>query len=140
MTGRQVALDPVLTSEKPVHRPVQLLPGGIFDAEFLAEGVGERFGSQATGGGQLGAGIEDPGEDHGGGQRPFAGAPPVEELLEAEATGGAEDSGDMAVGPGAEDGEGVGEGGERDAALEQGSGGRRRGGRATWRGWRECVS
>ena len=37
----------------------------------------------------------------------------------ADPSGGSQDGGDVAVGPGAEDGEGVSEGGERDAALEQ---------------------
>ena len=45
--------------------------------------------------------------------------PAVQELHEAEVAGGSQHGGDMAVGPGAEDGEGVAEGGQRDAALEQ---------------------
>ena len=114
-----MALDPVLAPEQLVHGAVELILLCVLDAEFLAERVGERFGSETTGGGQLGAGLQDPGEDHGGRQRPLAGASPVEELLEAQATGGAEDGGDVAVGPGAEDGDGVRMQRESDTALEQ---------------------
>ena len=64
-------------------------------------------------------GIQDAGEDHGGGQGPVAGAAAVQELLEAEAAGTSQRGGDVAVGPGADDGERVAEAGERDAALEQ---------------------
>ena len=102
-----MALYAILAPEQAVHGAVELVLPGVLDAEFLAERVGERLGSQAMGGGQLGAGIQDPGEDHGGGQRPLAGASPVEELLEAQAASDAEYGGNVAVGSEAEDGEGL---------------------------------
>ena len=98
--GREMALDPVLTPEQPVHGTVELILTCVLDAEFLAERVGERLGSETTGGGQLGAGFQDPGEDHGGRQRPLAGASLVEELLEAQTAGGAEDGGRRGRGAG----------------------------------------
>ena len=117
--GRQVALDAGLALEQPVHGAVELVLAGVLDAEFLAQRVGQGLAGQGAGGGQLGAGIQDAGEDHGGGQGPVARGAAVQELLEAEAAGGSQHGGGVAVGPGAEDGEGVAEGGQRHPALEQ---------------------
>ena len=115
----QLALDAILASEDPVHGVVEFVLGGVFDAHLLPEGVGERLVLQGAGGGQLGSGIEDSGDDHGHGERPLAGGTRREQLLDAEPAGGSEDGGHVTVGPGAFDGESVAEGGERDAALEE---------------------
>jgi len=97
---RQVALDASLASEQPVHGPVEFVSAGVLDAEFLAQRVGERLAMQGACGGKLRAGLQDAGEDHGGGQGPLAGGTAVQELLGAQAAGA---GGDVAVGPGAKD-------------------------------------
>ncbi len=117
--GGQMPLDAVLALEQPVHGSVEFVLAGVLDAQVLAQRVGQRLAGQGAGGGQLGAGIQDAGEDHGGGQGPVARGAAVQELLEAEVAGTSQHGGDMAVEPGAQDGEGVAAGRERDAALEQ---------------------
>ncbi len=114
-----MALDAVLATQEPVHGPVKLVVAGVLDAEFLAQRMGQGLAAQGAGGGQLGAGIQDAGQDDRGGEGPLAGGAAVEEPLEAQASGGSEGGGDMAVGPGAQDGEGVAHGGERNAAFQK---------------------
>ena len=109
MSGRQVALDAVLTLEQPVHGPVEFVLAGVFDAEFLAQRVGQRLALQRAGCGELGARIQDACEDHGGGQGPVAGDTAVQQLFEAQTAGTSQHGGDVAVGPGAKDTEGISE-------------------------------
>ena len=89
-------------SNQPVHGTVKLILRSVLDAEFLAAGLGDRFGSQTTGGGCLRVEIQVPGEEHGGGQRSLAGSRSF-----------------WRPKPRAEDSESLGKGGEHDTAREQ---------------------
>ena len=92
---------------------------GVAELEFVAEGVGQGGGAETAGGGELGARLEDARDSEGNGERAEAGGAGIDEGVEAERAEGAEDSGDMAVGAGADDGEIVLEVGDGSAALEQ---------------------
>ncbi len=114
-------LDARLSFEQPVHGAVEFVGRGLLHAEFLAEGVAHGLACESAGGGELGSRLEDAGRDHGQRQRPFARGPSVEESFDAEASGRAEDGGDVAVRSGAQDLEGGLERRQGDSSLEQGS-------------------
>jgi hypothetical protein len=64
----QPGLDRVLPVPEPVHRGVDVIGGRVRDAE-----VGAQRGVGPPGqGGQLGAGLDYPGDDQGQGQVPLA--------------------------------------------------------------------
>ena len=115
----ETGLDGGLAVEQPVHGGVEVVLVGVVDAEDLGEGVARGIGGQASGGGELGAGGEDAGGDEGHGALALGRGRGGEGAVEAQFPERAEDGGDMAVGVGAEDVDGVGGSGERGAALEQ---------------------
>ena len=68
MTGRELGLDRVLPVLQPVHRGIDVIGGRLRDAE-----VGAQRGIAPPGqGGQLGAGLDHPGDDQGQDQVPLA--------------------------------------------------------------------
>ena len=68
MTGRELGLDHVLPVLQPVHRGVDVIGGRVRDAEVGAQGG---IGPPGQGG-QLGAGLDHPGDDQGQDQVPLA--------------------------------------------------------------------
>ncbi len=119
MPGRQSPLDARLPPQQPVHRLAELLRRRVFGAELLARRVGLRLGGEAPGGGELRAGVEDAGGDHRRRQGAHPRGTAVEQPLEAQLPRRARDGGDMPVGSGAQDLEGVVHRLQGDAALEQ---------------------
>ena len=73
---------------------------------------------QAAGGGELGSRAEDAGEDQSQGKITHSGAA-TEQAIEADLACEGAHGGDVAVGLGAHDVEGIVEGGDGEAALEQ---------------------
>lgn len=61
VTGGELLLDGVLALEQPVHGGVQVVFIGIDHAEFRGQGGAV----PASGGGELGVGVDDPSGDHG---------------------------------------------------------------------------
>ena len=78
-------------------------------------------GGEAAGGGELGGGEQEAGHDGSEGELAGTGGPPVEEARQAELLAEAQDGGDVAMGEGAADGDGILEAGEHHAALEEGT-------------------
>ena len=119
----QVALgepsfDRVLTLVQPIHGGVGGVLVDLTESELGGQRVAHGGGVQAACGGQLGAGAEDPGKDQGESEIALLGWG-TEQAVEADGAGQAVDGGDMAVGLGADDIEGVMEGVEGKAALEE---------------------
>ena len=113
------ALDPALALEQPVEHVEQLVAGHGPELQQSAQaGVG-RVRGEASGGGELGVGAEDAGDDGGEGQIVHAAGGLVQHAFEAQRPAGAEDSGDVAMRQGAADGDGLLEAGESNAAAEQ---------------------
>ena len=115
---RQTPLDPLLAFQEPVHGAVEvvLVQPGIED---LAQGAHRRGLGQAPGRGQLRGGLQDPGCDHGQHLVASRRGPGIDELLQAELLACPQHRGDVTVGQGADDVEGVLEAGHRGASLEQ---------------------
>ncbi len=115
----ETALDPALALEQPVEHVEQLVAGHGPELQQSAQaGVG-RVRGEASGGGELGVGAEDAGDDGGEGQIAHAAGGLVQHAFEAQRPAGAEDSGDVAMRQGAADGDGLLEAGEGNAAAEQ---------------------
>ena len=91
---------------------------------------------QAPGGGELGEGLEHPGDEGGEGKVAVAAAFAVQEAFETELAAETEEGGDMPMGQGAANGEGLAQRAKDLTALEQGAGCRRRSPGGVWRGWR----
>ena len=93
----QALLDALLASQQPVHRLVQLILIDRAEAQRGAEGGDGAFGSEGTSGGQLGASVDDAGDDHGQDQIARAAGGTGDEGMQAELLEEAEDGGDVAV-------------------------------------------
>ena len=119
--ARQALLDPHLAAQQPVEHRQHLVATDRTEAEEWAEAAGSGLGRQAPGGGELGGGLEHPGDDGGEGEVAVAAAFPVQEAFQTELAAEAEEGGDMTMGKGAADGEGVVEGAIDLAPLEQGA-------------------
>src|SRR5580658_3358059 len=112
--GREPGLDGVLPVHEPVHGGVDVIGGGVRDAE-----VGAQRGIGPPGqGGQLGGRGDDPGDDQGQGQVPVA-ARGAEQGGQAELPGHGVDGGGVAVRQGPGDGD-RGGGGDHLLAFEAG--------------------
>ena len=105
MAPRQAQFDALLASQQPAHSRVQLILVDCAEREHVAEGGDGAFRVQAASGGQFGARVDDPGDDHGDDQITLAGGGTGDEGMEAEIPEGAEDGSDMAVRGTANDGE-----------------------------------
>ena len=110
-----------LAGEQPVHRFVEIIGRGVFDAEFLGEGVVGGFAGESSGGGEFGPRFDDARRDHGDCEGALLRRGAVEQSFEAEPLQGAEYGGDVSVRFGADNLEGGVERGQCDASLEQGS-------------------
>jgi hypothetical protein len=76
--------------------------------EEFAEATVESIGVKPASGSEFGGGIKNAGDDHGEHQIALTAGRGVEDSVELEVTEGAEHGGDMAMGAGASDEEGVG--------------------------------
>ena len=103
----QAPFDALLTLAQPVHGGVQV----VLVDRAQVQGLGQRIArgglGEASGGGELGAGVEHAGDDQGHDAVAFGGALGGDEPLEGERSQRAEHGGDMAVGAGTHDVEGV---------------------------------
>ena len=119
MAHRQAPLDGVLTLEQPVHGVVQIVLVAVLQRQRLGERVVRGVRRQAPGGRQLGTRLKDPGDDHRQHAPALGGVRPGDGAVQAQLAQRAEHGGDMAVGFGTHDVEGVVEARHRGAALEQ---------------------
>ena len=92
----ELALDAGLAFEEPVHGGVEVVDGGIVEVEQVGQG-GLAGGAEFTFEAQLGAGLEQAGEDQGQGQRALAAGLVKEDAVEAELAGGAEQGADSTM-------------------------------------------
>ena len=90
----EARFDGRLSPAEPVEGGVDVVGGGVADAEFVGEGGGLPVAWH----GQLGAGKEDARGDKGQGELPLWRRPRGEQGVKAQGTDGAEDGADMAVG------------------------------------------
>ena len=116
----EALLDPGLALQQPVEHGQHLVAGDGAEPEHGPEAGGCGLRRQRPGGGELGGGIDDARDDGGDGEVPHAVRLAAEDADQADPAQGAEDGGDVAMGPGAADGEDVLGAGDGDAALEQG--------------------
>ena len=119
--SRQALLDPDLAAPQPVEHLKHLVAADRTEAEEGAEAAGGGLRRQAPGGGELGGGLEHPGDDGGEGEIAVAAAFPVQEAFETELAAETEEGGDMAMGQSAANGEGLVQGTIDLAPLEQGA-------------------
>jgi hypothetical protein len=110
----ELGLDGLLALREPIQGGMELVLGGVLEAEFL----GERGVVPVAGGRRPGAGEEEPLGDHGQDEVTLPRGPGGDEGVEAEATGHRQDRLDVAMRPGAEDAEGLG-GGDEGLPLER---------------------
>ena len=119
MPPGQGPLDTPLAWAQPVHGRVQI----VLVHRIQPQGVGQRIArgglGQAPGGGEPGARIEHPGDDHGHHAVALGRALRGDEPLQTQLSERAEHRGDRPVGARAHDVEGVVEPRHRGAALEQ---------------------
>ena len=90
----QLGLDGLLALQQPIHGGIQFVLGGVFNMEFLSK----RGIMPVPGGGQLGAGEQEPLGDHGQDEVPLPRAPGGDEVIEAEATDHRQDRFDVSMG------------------------------------------
>ena len=119
----QAFLDPGLPLPEPVEHVEHLVAGDGPEAEQEAEAAVGGIGGEPPGGGELGGGVDEAGDEGGQGQVPLAAGGTVEDAGQAELGGQAEQSGDVAMRQRALEGDGLVEGGEDDAVLEDGADG-----------------
>ena len=119
MASGQPSFDPLLALEQPVHGGVQVVLVAVLQPQRLGERVARGVRRQALGGGQLGTRIEDPGDDHRQHASALGRVRAGDGAIQSQLAQRAELGGDMAVGFGTHDVEGVVEAGHRGAALEQ---------------------
>ena len=123
MASGQRFLDPGLPLPEPVEHVEHLVAGDGAEAEQDSEaGVGG-IGGESPGGGQLGGGMDEAGDEGGQGQVALAARGAVEDAGQAELGGQAEQGGHVAMGKRPLEGDGLVEGREDDAALEEGADG-----------------
>ncbi len=117
----EAGLDPLLAGEQPIEHGEHLVARDGAEIEQGAEaGVG-RFRRESSRSGELGVRGEHAGHDGGEREVAFAAAAAMQDALEAQQAAGAEDGGDMAVGPGAPDTQELGRVLDGQAALEDGA-------------------
>ena len=113
----QALLDTALAAHQPVHRGVQLVFIDSPQVQHLAESGDGALRGEGAGGGELGAGVDDAGDDQGKDQVAQAAVGASDESMQVELLEGAEDGGDVAVRGAAQAGEG-GFGIDQGLALE----------------------
>ena len=118
MPGGQRVLDRVLPGGQVVHRRVEIILIAAAQAEDVAQGAGRGLFSQPAGDGQLGVRGDHLRDCHRGHQVPLPGRDRVDELVEAELAGRAQDGGDVAVRQAAGDLERPVQGDGRGLALQ----------------------
>jgi hypothetical protein len=101
-TSVQVALDELcldrrLPFEHPVHGGVEILFVSTFKVELVPQGSVVRFGTQASGQGEFGAGRDDASHDHGQHQVPLEASSGCDHPVEAEFAQRPEGSSDVTV-------------------------------------------
>ena len=121
MPSGEALLDPRLPPQQPVEHAEHFVAADGTEAEQGTEAAGGGLRGQAASGGELGAGLEHAGDYGGEGEVTPAAAGALQEALEAELTANAEDGGDMAMGQGAADAEGLLAGAIDLAAAEHGA-------------------
>ncbi len=121
MPSGEALLDPRLPPQQPVEHVEHFVAADGTEAEQGTEAAGGGLRGQAASGGELGAGLEYAGDYGGEGEVTPAAAAALQEALEAKLTADAEDGGDMAMGQGAADAEGLLAGAIDLAAAEHGA-------------------
>jgi hypothetical protein len=109
----QLGLDRLLAVEQPVHGGIELVLGGLSDAQFLGQGGVE----PVPGVGQLGTGEQETFDDHGGHQVASPRRLGGDESFQSQLADHRQDGVDMAVRGRACDADGLGRGDE-GLALE----------------------
>ena len=117
----QGALDTLLMRQQPVHRFVELVLVHLTEAEEFPQGALARLRSEGARQRQLGAWIQDPAHDHRHAQLALTAALGGDQRVELELLQGAENGGDVAMGLGADDLEGVFEDGDVCGAAQDGA-------------------
>ena len=121
MPSGEALLDPRLPPQQPVEHVEHFVAADGTEAEQGTVAAGGGLRGQAVSGGELGAGLEHAGDYGGEGEVTPAAAGALQEALEAKLTADAEDGGDMAMGQGAADAEGLLAGAIDLAAAEHGA-------------------
>ena len=80
----QALLDVVLASQQPIHSGVQFILVDGPQRQQVAEGGDGGFRVQAAGGGEFGACVDDPSDDHGEDEIALAGGGTSDEGMEGE--------------------------------------------------------
>ena len=124
---RQLRLDPGLPRQQPVHGGVQLVFVRVLDVQESPQARLRRLRGHRPGGGELGAGGEDPRHDHGDHEIALTSPPGRQECVEAERAQGPEDGHHVAVGQAAHALEAVVRRDERLAREDAADGVERRG-------------
>jgi hypothetical protein len=110
MSARELLIEAWLAGQQPVHCLVEFgLVGGLHVQQLTEAGV-EGVGPQGARGGELGSGIEEASDDYGDGEVALTAGFGIEEGVELEFAEETEGGGDVAVGQGADDAKGVGQG------------------------------
>ncbi len=121
MPSGEALLDPRWPPQQPVEHVEHFVAADGTEAEQGTEAAGGGLRGQAASGGELGAGLEHAGDYGGEGKVTPAAAGALQEALEAKLTPDADDGGDMAMGQGAADAEGLLAGAIDLAAAEHGA-------------------
>ena len=98
MAPDQGVLDGLLTgTQEPVHGPVEFVFIDGAETEGLREGGQRGLAGERAGGGQLGLGIDDPGDDQSDDQIPVPAPGAGQQGIELELFEGGQDGGDVAM-------------------------------------------
>ena len=118
MAPGQALLDGILALQQPAHGAVEEVFAEVGKAEERGQGIGSGGGLEAAGGGELGAGVSETGDDQGHHQIALR-AGRTQTAIQADLAQGVEEGSDVAVGLGANDVKGIFEAGDDGALLEQ---------------------
>ena len=99
MAPGQGVLDGLLAgTQQPVHGPIDLVFIDLAETQGRREGGECSFAGERPGGGQLGLGIDDPGDDQSDDQIPVPAAGAGQQGIELEFLEGGQDGGDVTMG------------------------------------------
>ena len=120
MAAGEALFDAGLAAEQPVHGVVEFVLIDLAEPQHLSEGGDGGFWGEGACGGELGAGVDDAGDDEGDGEIAVPAGGAGDEGVEPESSEGTEDGGDVPVGEAAAAGEGF-VGGDEGFAFESSS-------------------
>jgi hypothetical protein len=118
----QSIFDAGLLGQQPIHGLIEFVLGNGFEMKQLTQRAAEGIGVKGAGGGKFGGGFQNASRDHGQDEIAIAVVTLIEQAVEMQPAQGAEDGGDVAVRPGADDVEGLRKrGADGSGALQNGA-------------------